>query len=157
MVPVMNDGSANRGAPDSSEGPGDLRGVVALVPAASQGLGLAVATELARRGCAVAICARDAGRLQKAEQSIRESGGTVLAAAVDLLDAPSIRHWVDEVRAAFGPPQILVLNSGGPRLRTILSATDEDFQSGFDLVFFSAMRLIRLVVGDMSAASWVVS
>ncbi len=57
----MNNSSAARGAPDSSGRPGDLHGVVALVPAASQGLGLAVATELARRGCAVAICARDAG------------------------------------------------------------------------------------------------
>ncbi len=89
-----------------------------------------------------------------AEQAIRESGGTVLAAPVDLLDPPGIDRWVDGVRSALGPPQILVLNSGGPRLRTILSATDEDFQSGFELVFFSAMRLIRSVVDDMSAASW---
>jgi len=81
-------------------------------------------------------------------------GARVLARAVDLLDEPSIDYWVDDVRSALGPPQILVLNSGGPRACTILSATDEDFQSAFDLVFYSAMRLIRSVVDDMTAANW---
>ena len=43
-----------------------LKGRVAIVAAASKGLGLAVATELAREGAEVAICARSAERLQKA-------------------------------------------------------------------------------------------
>jgi 3-oxoacyl-[acyl-carrier protein] reductase len=142
------------GTKDPQRVPDDLQNVVALVPAASQGLGLAVAKELVRRGCAVAICARDTGRLRAAEESLRQTGAMVLTRAVDLLDGPGIAEWVDEVRSALGPPQILVLNSGGPRVRTILSTTDEDFQSAFDLVFFSAMRLIRSVVDDMTAANW---
>ena len=60
-----------------------LRGKVALVAAASQGMGRATAMTLAREGCRVAICARNAGPLEATAKEIREATGTeVLAVAL---------------------------------------------------------------------------
>jgi 3-oxoacyl-[acyl-carrier protein] reductase len=47
-----------------------LKGRVAIVAAASQGLGRAVAVELAREGAEVAICARNAARLESAAEKV---------------------------------------------------------------------------------------
>lgn len=52
-----------------------LRGRVAIVAAASKGLGRAVAEELAREGADVAICARTALTLEQAAAAIRAAGG----------------------------------------------------------------------------------
>ena len=51
-----------------------LGGRVAIVAAASKGLGRAVAEELAREGAAVAICARTAADLKVAVEGIRSAG-----------------------------------------------------------------------------------
>jgi len=62
-----------------------LRGKVALVAAASQGMGRAAAAVLAREGCRIAICARNPGPLEATAKAIRsEARGDVLAVTADL-------------------------------------------------------------------------
>jgi 3-oxoacyl-[acyl-carrier protein] reductase len=131
------------------------RACVAVVPAASQGLGLAIATELSRSGCRVAICSRNQESIERAAGMVSaETGGIVLPAAVDVTDGPSVDRWIGNVRETLGPPQILVTNSGGPALATILESTDADFRAAFDLVFFSALRLARAVLPGMRELGW---
>jgi 3-oxoacyl-[acyl-carrier protein] reductase len=128
---------------------------VALVPAASQGLGLACAHALARSGATVAMCSRRPDRIRAAaDQVAATTGATVLAAAVDLTSAEAISAWVAEVTATAGPPLILVANAGGPPPATAAGSTDDDFAGAFDLVFYSAIRLIRAVLPGMRAAGW---
>jgi 3-oxoacyl-[acyl-carrier protein] reductase len=62
-----------------------LKGRVAIVAAASKGLGRAVATEFAKEGCEVAICARTPADLERAANEIgKTSGRTIFWRALDV-------------------------------------------------------------------------
>jgi short-subunit dehydrogenase len=52
----------------------DIRGEVAVVTGASRGLGLLLARELARHGCPLVLCARDAAELERAAGELRAAG-----------------------------------------------------------------------------------
>lgn len=91
-----------------------LTGRVALVAAASSGLGLAVARTLAAEGAHVAICARDPDRLARAHAEIDACGpGRVLSTSVDLTDDDAVGAWVRDTAAEMGALHIVVTNSGG--------------------------------------------
>jgi 3-oxoacyl-[acyl-carrier protein] reductase len=131
-------------------------GKVALVGASAGGLGLAAAKRLAMEGCHVAICDKDASRLDQALDQVRAAGSNKLAKAypADLTQAASIEALVNRVTADLGPVSILVTNSGGPPPGTFADATDEKWHLGYELTFLSAVRLIRQVLPGMKAAGW---
>src|SRR5215467_12935320 len=80
-----------------------LRGRVAIVAAASRGLGRAVAEELAREGAEIAICSRTAADLEKAASRIHSAGGReVLWQPVDVGDAAAVRRFVETVEENSG-------------------------------------------------------
>src|SRR5271163_4419351 len=88
---------------------------VAIVAAASKGLGRAVATELSREGARVAICARNADDLAKTAAEIsRETGHEVFQQSVDVTDQAAIAAFVAAVESRFGRVDICITNSGGP-------------------------------------------
>lgn len=89
-----------------------LRGAVAVVTGGSRGLGLLVARELARRGCRLAICARDAGELDRARADLRTRGAQVLAVRCDVADARAARDLIDQVVRHYGRLDVLVNNAG---------------------------------------------
>lgn len=133
-----------------------IAGKVALVGASAGGLGLATAIRLAMEGCHVAICDKDAARLDQARELVQAAGAGAPAKAypVDLTRADSIETLVQRVKADLGPIAILVTNSGGPPPGTFEAATDEKWDLGYALTFMSAVRLIRLVLPDMKSAGW---
>lgn len=133
-----------------------IAGKVALVAAASEGLGRATAMRLAREGARVAIFARDEARLAEAATEIAAAsdGSPPLTIRADLTRPDDIERVVDRVVADLGPPAILVTNCGGPPSGPVLSFTDAQWQAALDLVFFSALRLVRLVVPHMQGAGW---
>jgi 3-oxoacyl-[acyl-carrier protein] reductase len=133
-----------------------IAGKLALVGASAGGLGLATAKRLAMEGCHVAICDKDAYRLDQALEGVQAAGPGCKAKAypVDLTQAASIQTLVDRVHADLGPIGILVTNSGGPPPGSFAQATDERWQLGYELTFLSAVRLIRLVLPGMKAAGW---
>ena len=93
-----------------------LKDRAAAVAAASKGLGFACALELAKEGAAVAICSRDAKRIEEAAERIRAAvpGATIHAAAHDLSNEAGGRRFIDEAAAKFGRLDVVVTNSGGP-------------------------------------------
>lgn len=92
-----------------------LHGRVAVVAAASKGLGRAVAEELAREGARVAICARTPGTLTETAAQIQESTGCeVFHQAMDVTDSEAVATFVTAVENRFGRLDICVTNSGGP-------------------------------------------
>ncbi len=91
----------------------ELKGRVALVAAASKGIGKACALALAAEGCRVSICARGEEELEKARAEITAQG-EVLAAVTDLSSPESIENWYQQTVARFGQVDILVTNTGGP-------------------------------------------
>jgi 3-oxoacyl-[acyl-carrier protein] reductase len=124
---------------------------VALVCAASRGLGRASAEALARDGVAVAICSRGGPALQETAASIRAAGGTVLAIDADLRRAADITRAVDETVRAFGGLDILVTNSGGPPSGPFLSLDDEAWRDAIDSLLLSVVRLCRAAIPHMQA------
>ena len=92
-----------------------LKGTVAIITAASKGLGKATALELAREGASVAICARNAEELDAAREEIeQQTGAQVLALPADVTDPQDITRLVHETQQRFGRIDILVTNAGGP-------------------------------------------
>jgi NAD(P)-dependent dehydrogenase (short-subunit alcohol dehydrogenase family) len=79
-----------------------MRGRVALVAGASKGIGAATAEAFAAAGAAVVLGARDTAALETVADRIRSRGGQALAVGLDVTDAGSMRHAVDQALSAFG-------------------------------------------------------
>ena len=90
-----------------------LKGKVALVTAASRGLGQAAATALAQEGASVAICARSEQLEIAAKEIESETGVEVLAVRADLCKKAQIDTLVEQTPARFKQIDILILNAGG--------------------------------------------
>ncbi|MBK9169928.1 MAG: SDR family oxidoreductase [Bryobacterales bacterium] len=127
-----------------------IQGRVALVAAASQGLGKASAAALAAEGVKVAILSRREDAVQSAAKEI----GAALALRCDLSRAEDIASTVERIRAELGPISILVNNCGGPPAGRFDTISEEQWYSSFEQVFLSALRLTRAVIPDMKQAQW---
>lgn len=124
---------------------------VAMVAAASKGIGLACAQALAAEGCQISICGRDETRLTEAQSNIE---GTVQTYIVDVANPDDLAWWVEQTLADLGPPEILVTNTGGPAAGSIQKITDEEWEAGFESTLMNIVRLTRLVTPHMSAAGF---
>ncbi len=132
-----------------------IAGRVAVVQAASRGLGFATALELAREGASVAICARRQQPLEEARSRIEtETGARVLSVAFDVTDAGEREAFFARVEAELGAASILVCNAGGPPPRAFADTTAEDFVRAIDANFLSAVESCRRVLPAMRAARW---
>lgn len=132
-----------------------IRGKVALVAAASKGLGKATALALAEEGCTVAIAARTEGDLAQAAEEIHQAtGADVLPIPADVSHIADCEALIAQVRAELGSVEILVNNAGGPPPGTFTDVTDEDWLAAFYLNLMSAVRLTRLVLPEMCARHW---
>ena len=128
---------------------------VALVTAASQGIGKASAWALAREGATVASCARERETTAATAAQIAEAtGAEVRPFVADLSDAESIADLVAEVLRAFGTVHVLVNNAGGPPPGGFATLSDDDWQRAFDLTLMSAVRVTRAVLPTMRAQRW---
>lgn len=128
-----------------------LNGKVALVAAASKGLGFGVAQALAREGAKVSICSRTPEEVQAAAERLRsETGAEVLAAACDVTKPDDISHWVNTTTTQWGPVDALLVNAGGPPGGLLKDFTDEQWQAAFELTLMSAVRMIRAVLPHMT-------
>jgi 3-oxoacyl-[acyl-carrier protein] reductase len=105
----------------------DLSGQVAIVTGASQGLGQAMAVELARCGAVVACAARSADKLAETVVRIRGAGGTAEAFSCDVKNRESVDLVVDTVEAKWQRLDILVNNAGVTRDTLMPRMTDEEW------------------------------
>lgn len=129
-----------------------LRGKVAMVAAASQGLGKAVALGFAREGANLAICSRNETALEAVAKAAREYGVDALAVPADVTRAEDIAHFVERTVSHFGGVDILVTNAGGPPAGTFQDFPDDaPWQAAFELTLMSVVRLIRGVLPSMRA------
>src|SRR5262245_3788569 len=90
-----------------------LRDQVAIVTGGGSGIGLATAREMIRLGASVAICGRDAAKLEAAKAELETGGDMVLAKTCDIREPAQVEDFVKAVVTAFGRVDILVNNAGG--------------------------------------------
>jgi 3-oxoacyl-[acyl-carrier protein] reductase len=132
-----------------------LEGRVALVTAASRGLGKAIAWELAREGASVVICARGKEQLKhSAEEIAQDTNSKVLAVVADLTKAQEIADLVTAVIQGFSRLDVLVNNAGGPPSGPFAQFSDEDWRRALDLNLLSTVRLTRAAIPFMRANRW---
>jgi 3-oxoacyl-[acyl-carrier protein] reductase len=132
-----------------------LRNKVALVTAASKGMGKASALGLAAEGARVAMCARTASELEAAAAEVRaKTGAEVFAMPADVTRADQVTALVAKVGERFGGVEILVANAGGPPRGHFEELTDEQWMGAVDVSLMSTVRLIRAVLPSMKARKW---
>ena len=117
-----------------------LTGKRALVAAASQGLGAAIARTLASEGCVVELCSRSLVDASATAGAIAdETRATVTAAQVDVAEADEVRRWVDDAAARWGGLDIVVANAGGPPAAPFDETDEADWDRAYALTLRSAM------------------
>lgn len=130
-----------------------LAGKRAIVTAASRGLGRAVAEVLASEGAAVSICARSAPDLEDVARRIDAAGGaSVFHRPVDLRDAEAIAAFVAEAADSMGGIDVVVNNSGGPKVGGFGELADDDYRDALELTFLSNVRVTRAALPHLIAA-----
>src|SRR6266567_728698 len=132
-----------------------LKNKVALVAAASRGLGRAVAAELAAEGASLVLCARDSNSLNDtANQIVQSSGVSVLAVQADVSVLEDVARLVESGRARFGRIDILVTNAGGPPADQFETLSREQWEAAARLTLFSVIELTRNVLPGMKERGW---
>src|SRR6201993_4976562 len=132
-----------------------LRGRVAIVAAASKGLGRAVAAELAREGAELAICARTGADLKAAASEIHAvTGREVLWQAVDVGKPAEVSRFVGGVEARFGRVDICVTNTGGPPSKLFSATTVEDWRVWTDQLLMSTVYFAQETLPRMQKNRW---
>ncbi len=127
-----------------------LNNKVAVVLAASKGIGRAIATALSAEGAKVIIGSRNETELKKtAEEIFKITGNEVMAISVDVINADQVDHLIQTAAAKFGKIDILVNNSGGPPFNKFENFSDEDWEQAFELTLKSFARLSRSVLPFM--------
>lgn len=127
-----------------------LRGRTALVPGASSGIGLAVARALAAEGANVVLAARR-GEVVRAEAAQLPSA---IGVEVDLTDEAAPAALLEAAGSAFGPVDVLVLNSGGPPPGGAAEAGAEQTLAAVHQLLLQHIRLTSLVLPGMRERGW---
>jgi len=132
-----------------------LKGKIALVAAASKGLGRAVAEELAAEGASLVLCARGEEALQQTRAALEAAHGVpVLAVAADLSTVAGVARVTQAAFERFGRVDILVTNTGGPPAGTFEQHSPEAWQAATNLLLTSAVELTRAVLPGMKERGW---
>jgi NAD(P)-dependent dehydrogenase (short-subunit alcohol dehydrogenase family) len=130
-----------------------LPDTVVLVTGASRGLGRALALQLARSGASLALCARDAVRLDAVAAEARAAGAAdVLTVPADIASARDVDRLVAVTLDRYGRIDVLVNNASelGPTpLPYLADAPPQALREVFEVNVFGAFRLTQAVLGGM--------
>lgn len=126
-----------------------LGGKVALVTAASRGLGRATALSLAREGAKVALAARSVDSLRELKEEIDAGPGEAIVLPFDLSEPSAADALIQQVVDHWGQLDVAVINAPGPPSGPVQSLTDEQWTNAVDLVLMSAVRLSRAAANAM--------
>jgi 3-oxoacyl-[acyl-carrier protein] reductase len=128
-----------------------IEGKVALVTAASRGLGRGAALALAREGAKVTICARDPAPL---DATAADLGDDALVIVADVTDADAPRRLVDATVDRFGGLDILVGNTPGPPKARALEVTEDGMAAALNANLMTPIRLVKAAAPHMRGEGW---
>ena len=129
-----------------------LANKVILITGSSQGIGLAVAQQLAAAGAHVVLAARSADKLDAEVLRLCEAGHRASAVQLDVTSDSSVQRAVAQVLADHGQIDVLVNNAGnGGELDFFLQDKAEQLRAMFDTHMFGTERMTRAVLPSMLA------
>jgi short-subunit dehydrogenase len=128
-----------------------LAGTVALITGAASGIGAALATGLAAKGCSLLLVDRDSEGLGTIARRIREHGAAVETRVVDLVDAEAIRALPDWAAESFGHLDILINNAGVALGGRFDETHLEDFEWLMDINLRAVVRMCHAFVPMLRA------
>jgi 3-oxoacyl-[acyl-carrier protein] reductase len=132
-----------------------LKNRVAVVAAASQGLGYAVASGLAAEGVNLAICSRDENRITAAAEKIQKQHRTdVFPGIVDVTDPQAVSVFVESAAKRYGRIDICVTNAGGPPAKQFLDTINDEWRRAVETNFLSVIYFAKSVIPHMQQAKW---
>lgn len=132
----------------------NLQGRVALVTGASQGIGRAVALELARHGAVVGLAARNETKLAETAAAIEAAGGQAAIFAIDVAGEESIKAGAKAVLERFGKVEILVNNAGITRDGLMLRMKRADWDEVLGANLTGAFLLTQALLSPMLKNRW---
>jgi len=132
-----------------------LNNKVALVAAASRGLGRAVAEELAAEGASLIICSRSEEKISQTAKEIAEStGARILGVAADVSSPDDVSRLTRLAMERFERIDILVTNAGGPPAGPFESFSLEQWDAATNLLLRSVVALTHAVLPGMKDRGW---
>jgi NAD(P)-dependent dehydrogenase (short-subunit alcohol dehydrogenase family) len=125
----------------------------ALITGGTKGIGAAIAVDLARQGCDVAINGRhDDDSAAGVQHAIESAGRTCVKIIADVARPDEVERLVREAEAALGGLNILVHSAGGASLGTIDECSPEQWKATFDVHVHAAYFLCRRALPTMRKA-----
>ena len=132
-----------------------ISGKVAIVTGGSQGIGKAIATQLAAEGVRTVIAARKVENLKRAAAEIASATkGEVLPVQADVANLDAVKKLVAGAVSAFGGVDILVNNAAGSGSGTLAELTDDDWLRHLDVKLIGYVRCAREVIPHMKQKNW---
>lgn len=126
-----------------------LRGRVVLITGGSRGLGLVLAREFGREGARLALCARDADELARAERELIGRNATVFTHVCDLSDQQQVEAMVAAVEAHYGRIDVLVNNAGVIQVGPMEAMEIADYEEAMKAHFYAPLYTATAVLPGM--------
>lgn len=127
---------------------------VVLVTGGSRGIGAAIANEFAKRGCRVAITARDPQRLGAAEDRMAQNGAQVRGIDCDITQRNQMQRLRHSIQELWGDVQILVNNAGIARALSFAETTDETWDRTLATNLTGVFNCCKVFLPAMIEAQW---
>ena len=121
----------------------DLRGRIAIVTGAGQGVGQGIALALAAEGVNIAVVGRTADKLENSCALLRDRGVEAESFLVDVSDTDAVPGVVDDIHRHFGGIDILVNNAYAGAYGPLLTMSDKAFRLGFETAPFAAFAFMK--------------
>jgi len=126
-----------------------LKGKVAVITGAAQGIGFATARKFLDEGALVALVDRVPQSLQEARAKLKQDGQIVETFAVDVTQRCELDQMVEQLRAQFGRIDILVNNAGITQDARLQNMTEEQFDRVIDVNLKGTYNCSKAVLASM--------
>jgi len=130
----------------------NLKGRVAALTGGASGLGRALAVELARRGCPLALCDVDSGGLEATLCECEALGAKTTARTLDVSDRAGVYAWADEVVAEHGRVDLVINNAGATVVATARNLTLSELEWLMGVNFWGVIHGTKAFLPHLEAS-----
>ena len=127
-----------------------LKGRVALITGAAQGIGKSIALLLAQNGADIVVSDINLERAEETAKEIESIGSQAMAIKVDVANLKNVEQMVEAILEKFGKIDILVNNAGITRDKLILRMTEEDWDAVLNVNLKGTFNCTKVVVRHMA-------